>query len=187
MRAVSERLSSVVAAARARAAAAVDAAGAGCGPGEAWRNDRRAQHRIQHGVHRVDLSKRRHGSCPARDLGSGLGAEPAVERNNAAADDHAHRPDQAAMKTIPEIGLMAGLVPARAHAAGNVAAGHERADLLRHRPENGDRRNDLRRAPELGQGEVAERPMAGAESEQDERDRRGENGAGENRPPFDEA
>jgi hypothetical protein len=48
-----------------------------------------------------------------------------------------------------------GAQPAR-----DTAAGHERPDLLRHRPEDRNRAITFAETPEFGQGEVAERPMA---------------------------
>jgi hypothetical protein len=44
--------------------------------------------------------------------------------------------------------------------SGDIAAGHERSDLLRHGPEDRDRSDHLAETPEFGQGEVADRPMA---------------------------
>jgi hypothetical protein len=64
------------------------------------------------------------------------------------------------VKAVPEIRLVACLSPAGPHPTRNIATGHERTDLLHQRPQIASEAKTFADRPELGQGEVAERPIA---------------------------
>jgi hypothetical protein len=88
-------------------------------------------------------------------------AAPAVASSSAAPMHDAERPHQRAVQAVAEFDLVGiQLRPARAHAGGDVAARQERADLLRHGPEHGQRRERPADTPEDGHGETTDKPIA---------------------------
>jgi hypothetical protein len=107
-------------------------AAASCGPGT-------AQERSVVGEGIGVESRNRHGLGGEIGCRAGCGAGRGQQQRSA--DANAERPNQRTVQAVAELDLVRiQLRPARAHAAGDVAACQERADLLNQGPKHGQSR-----------------------------------------------
>jgi hypothetical protein len=82
------------------------------------------------------------------------------------ADNNANGPYETAMEAIAEFNFVfGGLVPARAHAAGHITAGHECSNLLRHGPKDRKRSDHLCRDAGIGPRRSCREANSGAKGQ----------------------